>query len=164
MSISIILQIIGLILLFVGNLLISDAVTRWGAKTTKQWKIGNFIQALGFIFSLFATFLLIAVPNISIHFEKIIRLNYSDLLPILAIIVTVIVAIYSWSKSRVIYDIQRMKFAHKPGDQRTTAEKEQDEELRKMLNSGKWTMLFHYDLGPITNEHCNCIVLGKVKK
>lgn len=58
-----ILQIVGLSLLFIGNLLISDSVTRWGAKSTKQWKFGNIFQSIGFIISLIAIFL--TVPNTS---------------------------------------------------------------------------------------------------
>lgn len=53
-----IIQISGLVLLFVGNLFISDAVTKWDTKTLKGWKIGNFLQILGFVISLFALFMI----------------------------------------------------------------------------------------------------------
>ena len=149
------LQVVGLLLLFIGNLFITEAVTKWSAKKTKQWKIGNLTQVAGFIISLSAIFISTLKPNIFFNFEKVIDFDFSDLIAVLALMVSVIVAIYSWSKSRVIYDIKRMKCAHKPGERGTDKEKTYDEELRKLLNTGKWTILYHYDLSPITNEHCN---------
>jgi hypothetical protein len=49
-----ILGIVGTIFAFIGNTLVSDAVTRWGAKTTPQWKWGNRIQSLGFVLTIVA--------------------------------------------------------------------------------------------------------------
>lgn len=52
-----ILQATGLALLFIGNILISDAATRYDARTSWRWKSGNLLQILGFILSLLSIFL-----------------------------------------------------------------------------------------------------------
>lgn len=57
MNSLLILNVGGLSLLFVGNLLITDALGRWGGKNLKSMKIGNAIQAIGFMISLLAIFL-----------------------------------------------------------------------------------------------------------
>lgn len=83
---------------------------------------------------------------------------------IVALVVSAAIAIYSWQKSRAIYDVQRMKFAFDPGLSRTDDEVRHDEEFRKLLHTGKWTIITSYDLGKKDKEHYNCFVLGKVKK
>ncbi|PIT97244.1 hypothetical protein COT77_02655 [Candidatus Berkelbacteria bacterium CG10_big_fil_rev_8_21_14_0_10_41_12] len=55
--ISIVLQILGLILLFTGNLLISDAVTRFDTRKSKWWKWGNRLQGAGFILALLSIYI-----------------------------------------------------------------------------------------------------------
>jgi len=51
------LQILGLILLFTGNLLISDAVTRFDTRKSKWWKWGNRLQGAGFILALLSIYI-----------------------------------------------------------------------------------------------------------
>ena len=51
------LNVVGLILLFIGNQLITNALTRYDASTTKWWKIGVPLQNVGFILSLLGIFL-----------------------------------------------------------------------------------------------------------
>ena len=49
-----ILNILGISLLFIGNLLVTDAVTKWSAHKNPKYVWGNKIQGVGFIISLTA--------------------------------------------------------------------------------------------------------------
>jgi hypothetical protein len=55
--ITLILNIIGLSLLFVGNSLVTYIIGKWGGRNMRQFKIGNTVQAIGFIVSLSAIFI-----------------------------------------------------------------------------------------------------------
>lgn len=50
--ISLTVNLIGLILLFVGNLKVTDAVTRYNARDFPGFKTGNRLQIVGFVLSI----------------------------------------------------------------------------------------------------------------
>jgi hypothetical protein len=52
----IILNILGITLLFIGNVLITYTIGKWGGRNMKQFRIGNVLQATGFAVSLIAIF------------------------------------------------------------------------------------------------------------
>lgn len=54
---AIVLNVIGLTLLFVGNSLVTYTVGKWGGRNMRQFKQGNTIQAVGFVISLIAIFI-----------------------------------------------------------------------------------------------------------
>lgn len=56
MNLALIFNLLGLTLLFVGNSLVTYTVGKWGGRNMKQFKIGNTLQAIGFIISLLAIF------------------------------------------------------------------------------------------------------------
>jgi len=51
------LGIVGSVLVFIGNALVSDAVTRYDAPGMPQWRWGNRIQAVGFSLTIVALLL-----------------------------------------------------------------------------------------------------------
>lgn len=69
-------------------------------------------------------------------------------------------AYLSWHKNRVIYSLERMKFAKDTGDSRNEEEKETDQKLLNKLKSGKYNIVTSYDSG----KNYNVLILGKVKK
>ena len=90
----------------------------------------------------------------------------AETLASISIIAVIVLGIKSWGNSRVIHDIQRMKFAIDPGDSRADEEKVTDEKFRKKLASGKWTIITSYPLrrNDDYDYNYNVFVLGKVKK
>ena len=50
--ISVLINIAGLVLLFIGNMLVTDSITRFDAKTSSKFKLGNRFQGVGFIISI----------------------------------------------------------------------------------------------------------------
>ena len=54
---ALILNVIGLTLLFIGNSLVTYTVGKWGGRNMKQFRIGNIVQSIGFIVSLLAIFM-----------------------------------------------------------------------------------------------------------
>lgn len=53
----IVLNIVGLTLLFIGNLLVTDALGRYNAHGLPGYKWGNRLQGFGFMVSIFGVFL-----------------------------------------------------------------------------------------------------------
>lgn len=49
-------NLFGLTLLFVGNFLVTHTIGKWGGRKMKQFKIGNTLQAVGFVVSLLSIF------------------------------------------------------------------------------------------------------------
>ena len=73
----------------------------------------------------------------------------------------------SWRKSRVIYDLERYKFAKDSGDSRDNDEKATDKKLAEVLSTGKYTIVSTYDMDDPTKgirSKWNMVVLGRIKK
>jgi len=85
-----ILQLLGLVLIFIGNIFISDAVTRWGAKKTRQWKYGNILQITGLILSLLS--ILLSQINISVQFLT----NADWALVLISFLTLILLAFYTY--------------------------------------------------------------------
>ncbi|NCU38751.1 hypothetical protein EOL96_06920 [Candidatus Saccharibacteria bacterium] len=51
---ALIIGIIGTVMIFIGGLLISDALGRWGSHKLLHYKLGTVIQSLGLGFTVFA--------------------------------------------------------------------------------------------------------------
>ncbi len=56
MQLSLIFNLLGLTLLFIGNSLVTYTVGKWGGRKMIQFKLGNTIQAVGFVVSLLAIY------------------------------------------------------------------------------------------------------------
>ncbi len=54
MSPSIWFGLLGAFIVFIGNGITTEAVTRWGAKKMRAYRIGNYIQVIGFFLTLLA--------------------------------------------------------------------------------------------------------------
>jgi hypothetical protein len=87
--------------------------------------------------------------------------TYAILISIMTLICSIGICIYTLRKSRVIYDVERMKFFINPGDSRSDEVKNTDEELRKKLDTGKYTIITNYKLH---ETGYNIFVLGRIKK
>ncbi|NQV00828.1 MAG: hypothetical protein HQ537_01785 [Parcubacteria group bacterium] len=74
---------------------------------------------------------------------------------ILALSISTAVAIWGWRRHRNIYDVERFLFFRKNQIDKSN----NNNELRKKLNSGHYTILH-------TSEYGDCIelILGKIKK
>lgn len=81
--------------------------------------------------------------------------NWADLLTLAIAVAALGLSIRAWHKSRVVYDIERKLFFRKPDLNGPN----NNESLRKMLSSGKYTILHVQDYGGYPE-----ILLGKVKK
>ena len=81
--------------------------------------------------------------------------NWSDMLTLSIATVALIISVRAWHKSRVVYDIERKLFFRQPDKKGPN----NNESLRKMLSSGKYTILHVQDYGGYPE-----ILLGKVKK
>ncbi len=74
-----------------------------------------------------------------------------DIINILISVVALIIAVMSWQKSRVIYEV--IKQEDKMGG---------DEKIKNLLATGKYTVL-HVQTHP-SNSFSSIYILGKVKK
>lgn len=54
LSLPIYLGICGTFLALLGTNYVADATSRYDARDTSLWKVGNFLQSLGFVLTLFA--------------------------------------------------------------------------------------------------------------
>jgi hypothetical protein len=81
--------------------------------------------------------------------------NWSDLLTLFIAVSALIASMLAWYKSRVIYGIERKLYFRRPDKKGPN----NNESLRKMLSSGKYTILHVQDYGGYPE-----ILLGKVKK
>lgn len=53
---ALVFNLLGLTLVFIGNALVTYTVGKWGGRNMKQFRIGNTVQAVGFVVSLLAIF------------------------------------------------------------------------------------------------------------
>ena len=76
--------------------------------------------------------------------------NFAPLISLIAIVVSTAVAIFTWQKNRVVYEI----LTEKDGDG--------DKKVNKLLNTGKYTILHvHQDAN---NTLRTVYTLGKIEK
>ncbi len=83
-----------------------------------------------------------------------------DIITLIFSLVAIILSIYSWHKSRVIYDIEKYKFPKNVGDSKTEEDLRHEKKLKEKLKSGKWQIVHVYE----RNSDELMIVVGKVKK
>lgn len=72
----------------------------------------------------------------------------------------IIISIYSWHKSRAIYDIEKYKFPKNVGDSKTDEDKRHEKAIKEKLKTGNWQILHIYE----KNNNELMIVIGKIKK
>ena len=85
------------------------------------------------------------------------------LLQISSIIIALLalgISIWSWHKSRAIYDIAKYKFPKSVGNSKTDEDIRHEEALREKLKTGKWQILHIYE----QSANTLIVVIGKVKK
>lgn len=75
-------------------------------------------------------------------------------------ILALIIAMFSWHKSRAIYSIEKYKFPKKVGNSKTENDKNHEKALMDKLKSGRWQILHIYDY----NNDELMIVIGKTKE
>lgn len=54
---GLVVNVLGLVFLFVGNLFVTDALGKWGAHKLPGYKWGNRLQGVGFVLSLVGVFI-----------------------------------------------------------------------------------------------------------
>lgn len=86
--------------------------------------------------------------------------EFLQISPIIIALVALGVSIWSWHKSRAIYDIAKYKFPKSVGDSKTDEDRRHEEALREKLKSGKWQILQIYE----QSANTLMVVIGKVKK
>ncbi|MBI2410395.1 MAG: hypothetical protein HYV32_00670 [Candidatus Kerfeldbacteria bacterium] len=87
----------------------------------------------------------------------------SDTISAFGIILSLVaigISVYSWHKSRVIYDIEKFKFPKRVGDSKTDNDQRLEKALKEKLKSGTWQILHIYDC----NEEELMVVIGKTKR
>lgn len=83
-----------------------------------------------------------------------------DIFSIIFSLVAIIISVYSWHKSRAIYDIEKYKFPKNVGDSKTSEDLNHEEALKEKLKTGEWQILHIYE----RNDNELMIVIGKIKK
>ncbi|MBU4338175.1 hypothetical protein KKD57_01305 [Patescibacteria group bacterium] len=84
-----------------------------------------------------------------------------EILTILFSVIAIIISIYSWQKSRAIYDIEKYKFPKNVGGSKTDEDEKHEQALKEKLKTGNWQILHIYERN-VNNELM--IVIGKIKK
>lgn len=89
-------------------------------------------------------------------------------LPGIAIIISIVailISVFSWHKSRAIYDIKKFKFPKRVGDSKTEEDKKHEVALREELETGNWQILHIYENNDPRNQGSELmIVIGRNKK
>jgi len=83
-----------------------------------------------------------------------------DIFSIIFSLIAIIISIYSWHKSRAIYDIEKYKFPKKVGDSKTNEDLEHEKAIKEKLKTGEWQILHIYE----RNDNELMVVIGKIKK
>jgi hypothetical protein len=83
-----------------------------------------------------------------------------DIFSIIFSLIAVIISVYSWHKSRAIYDIEKYKFPKKVGDSKTNEDLEHEKAIKEKLKTGEWQILHIYE----RNNDELVVVIGKIKK
>ena len=83
-----------------------------------------------------------------------------DIFSIIFSLIAVIISVYSWHKSRAIYDIEKYKFQKKVGDSKTNEDLEHEKAIKEKLKTGEWQILHIYE----RNNDELVVVIGKIKK
>lgn len=83
-----------------------------------------------------------------------------DIITLVFSLIAIILSVYSWHKSRVIYDIEKYKFPKNVGDSKSEEDLRHEKELKEKLKSGKWQIAHIYE----RNSNELMVVVGKVKK
>lgn len=86
-------------------------------------------------------------------------MNGIELLTIILSIIAIIISVYSWHKSRAIYDIEKYKFPKNVGDSKTDEDRGHENAIKEKLKTGNWQILHIYE----RNANELMIVIGKIK-
>lgn len=78
---------------------------------------------------------------------------------IIAFVVSAAVAMWGWWRHRNVYDIERTLFFRQNEAKRSDQNSKHNEELKKKLNSGHYTILHTGEYGGYIE-----LILGKIKK
>jgi hypothetical protein len=87
-------------------------------------------------------------------------MNSIEILTIILSIFAIVISVYSWHKSRAIYDIEKYKFPKNVGDSKTDKDKRHEKAIKEKLQTGNWLILHIYE----RNATELMLVLGKIKK
>ncbi len=83
-----------------------------------------------------------------------------EILTILFSVIAIIISVYSWQKSRAIYDIEKYKFPKNVGDSKTNEDIKHEKVIKEKLKTGNWQILHIYE----RNANELIVVIGKIKK
>ena len=83
-----------------------------------------------------------------------------EILTIILSIIAIVISVYSWHKSRAIYDIEKYKFPKNVGDSKTDEDKRHEKAIKEKLKTGSWQILHIYE----RNANELMIVIGKIRK